>query len=48
MMSGALWYTDSALHVTDWPAPSNYDAIRGQGLAYLDELKVETPIRLVP
>jgi hypothetical protein len=47
MMSGALWYTGSALHVTGWPTPSNYDAIRGWGLAYLDELKVETTIRPV-
>jgi hypothetical protein len=44
MMSSALWYTDSTLHVTGWPTPSHYDAIGGRGLAYLDDLKVETTI----
>jgi hypothetical protein len=45
MMSSALWYTDSALHVTGWPTPSNYDPIRGRGFAYPNQLTVETTIR---
>jgi hypothetical protein len=47
MMSGVHWCTYSTVHFTGWPTPSNYDAIRGRGLTYLDELKVETTIRPV-